>query len=537
MLRSSTQSLSRGLVQGSVRSSPSRSQHVNSAIRRRGMATGPGAKSGGGGLGAGTAVLGLGVAGVGGTVAYAGMDNEFRKLVEDVVPGTSGVFSMIHGDPEPEKPEKPVPSKKKPPPVTTTPPSKMRSLPVTVTDSQLTAADTGSSKDSLGAAPTLAPPLEKPSFMKEEAKEEKKKPVDPPKVEEEEPKKEEEQVKKVVEVPKKEEVKKVENEPKKEEKIKKKMPPAAAAKEEEEVEEEKEAILAGKDLHRKVSLVREELEQEMRVQLKRQSEAHADHIQDSMNVQKQELTRQHSRDLDEATEKAAIKHREELGGIIGHLQGLQIALESRSNMELASLEAQELWLACTALQSAVAETDGKEIRNLNKEITAIKKVLQNHGKDPFVKSILDSIPDLAFRRGVYTEGSIRERFLKVEEVAKQTAMIGPEGGSLLRYFLSYLQSKVIMDTATTEIPSKHAPTDIDKLNTFDLVWLARGSLDRGDLDQAVRYMSLLQGEPKNVSGDWLKEARLLLETKQASKALTAHAAAVGVEALPQRRKH
>ena len=34
--------------------------------------------------------------------------------------------------------------------------------------------------------------------------------------------------------------------------------------------------------------------------------------------------------------------------------------------------------------------------------------------------------------------------------------------------------------------------DVDALNTFDLVWLARGSLDRGDLDQAVRYVSMLK---------------------------------------------
>ena len=78
--------------------------------------------------------------------------------------------------------------------------------------------------------------------------------------------------------------------------------------------------------------------------------------------------------------------------------------------------------------------------------------------------------------------------------------------------------------------------DVDGLGTFDLVWLARGSLDRGDLDQAVRYVSMLKGEPANVSQDWLREARILLETKQACRALVAYAAAVGVEAMPQRKK-
>ena len=68
------------------------------------------------------------------------------------------------------------------------------------------------------------------------------------------------------------------------------------------------------------------------------------------------------------------------------------------------------------------------------------------------------------------------------------------------------------------------------------VWLAKGHLERGDLDQAVRYMTLLRGEPRRAAADWLREARLLLETRQACRALMAHAAAVGVEALPQRRE-
>ena len=44
---------------------------------------------------------------------------------------------------------------------------------------------------------------------------------------------------------------------------------------------------------------------------------------------------------------------------------------------------------------------------------------------------------------------------------------------------------------------------------------------------------LNRGEPANVSRDWLREARVLLETKQACRALVAYAAAVGVEAMPQ----
>ena len=39
-----------------------------------------------------------------------------------------------------------------------------------------------------------------------------------------------------------------------------------------------------------------------------------------------------------------------------------------------------------------------------------------------------------------------------------------------------------------------------------------------------------------MSKDWLREARVLLETKQACRALVAYAASVGVEAMPQRKR-
>lgn len=53
-------------------------------------------------------------------------------------------------------------------------------------------------------------------------------------------------------------------------------------------------------------------------------------------------------------------------------------------------------------------------------------------------------------------------------------------------------------------------------------------VDRGDLMMAMKYMNLLQGAPRKIASDWLKEARLLLETQQAANTLMAHAAASGL---------
>lgn len=59
----------------------------------------------------------------------------------------------------------------------------------------------------------------------------------------------------------------------------------------------------------------------------------------------------------------------------------------------------------------------------------------------------------------------------------------------------------------------------------------RYCIDKDDLAQAVRYLSLLKGEPRLVASDWVQETRLLLEARQVADALLAHAAATGLQAL------
>lgn len=521
MLRTSSQALIRSSVTSAARSSPARRTNQ---FRQQSSS----AASGGGG-GGGKAILGLGVTAVGvvgGGVAYAGVDPDFRRLTEETVPGASTIFSAVLGDPEPAKPAAP----KKPTTsnfsVTSVPPSKKRPIKVDVVDEK--------DKETVPAATTIkkdavmpivpAPPLEKPSFASDKVPEpEEKKKSDKPAVKKAEEKKQEE----------KKEEKKVE-----EKKESSAADDAAFNASMSELDPDKESqILLEKDLYRRVTDMKVEMEEEMRRQLKRQSEAHTDHLKDALDIQQKEATRAFTREMDETLEKASLGQREEMAGIMGHIKGLHTALEKRADMDRASLEAQELWLACSALSQALENTSACPNRSLKKELDSIKKILgEQTTTDAYVKSVLASIPaEASGPQGVSTENDIKDRFLKVEALAKRTALVGEDGGGLMTYALSYLQSMFVMAPSTEEMPSKTTGLDLEALTTFEVVWLARGSLDRGDLRQAVKYMSLLKGEPKNVARDWMRDARVHLETKQASQALILHAAAIGVEALPQKK--
>lgn len=288
------------------------------------------------------------------------------------------------------------------------------------------------------------------------------------------------------------------------------------------------------DHHKKLSALRDEMEKEMRTQLRRQAAAHVDHINDVLEVQSNELKRLHERNVNEVLANEQASYKREMAVIKGTLDGLDRAMEDKTFMKNASHESQELWLACVALQKSLNSEENVPLGN---KIKAIEKVTEKSialAKDDTLKTLLNAIPEAAKTSGVSSGGQIKARFEKVEEMAKRTALIGEEGGSLFLYGLSYLQSMfMISPSKTTKVPNKETETiDVNELNTFDIVWLARKAMESDDLEQAVKYMNLLQGEPRRQASDWLKSARLYLEMGLVCEALTTYATAVGAEAVP-----
>lgn len=286
----------------------------------------------------------------------------------------------------------------------------------------------------------------------------------------------------------------------------------------------------------RLEVLREEAEAEMRAQLRRQAAAHSDHLADVVSVQEAELSRNHSREVDEKLSFARTEYVTSLAGLSGTVAGITSSLQARAMADRASMVAQSLWLACTGLNTSLslgqpeAVTWEGKMKPLAGEVGKIKGVV---GKgDEFVDVVLSTISPVALERGVYTEDSLKERFCKVEKVARRVANIGDDGGSLLSYGLSYLQSLLLVDLSQRTPSACEEPLATTDLSPTDLVDLAKFSLDRNDLARAVQYVTLLRGEPGRVASEWLEEARLTLETKQAAEVLLSHAESKSVETLP-----
>lgn len=170
----------------------------------------------------------------------------------------------------------------------------------------------------------------------------------------------------------------------------------------------------------------------------------------------------------------------------------------RADTEKIARKAQVLWSACQALYRSIrAGCPGREwknqIRPLEPEITAVQKAAGTHPattlhrniiinidfitakEDELVKVIIDGIPPIAKERGVYPEDALRERFIKVEKIARSLALVPAEGARLHIYILSYIQSLLLLKAASP-IPQSELndeTVDFSKLSTNEILQRAR----------------------------------------------------------------
>ncbi|XP_049777643.1 MICOS complex subunit Mic60 isoform X2 [Schistocerca cancellata] len=300
-----------------------------------------------------------------------------------------------------------------------------------------------------------------------------------------------------------------------------------------EAELERERRKLDAEFQKKSLGLKAEAERELRMQLKRQAEAHSDHLHDALALREVELSRKYQRTADERIAEEQAKYKLQIASMMGRLKGLETALRARAEADKKAAQAQLLWSAAQSLHSALkagvpGEPWTRQLRPLEDDVLALRKAAVEG--DELVEAVLAAIPKEAVARGVYPEDALRERFLKVERIARRLALLPERGGSLPLYFFSYLQSLFLIN-AVDPIPQAELsdePVNLAHLDTFDILQRARYWLDRGNFTQTLKYMNLLKGASRQIASDWMNETRILLETQQAAGTLLAHAAAAGL---------
>lgn len=78
-------------------------------------------------------------------------------------------------------------------------------------------------------------------------------------------------------------------------------------------------------------------------------------------------------------------------------------------------------------------------------------------------------------RGVFPEEALRERFVKVDQLARRLALVKNDKAKMPMYVLSYLQSMLILTPANaiSKEELRDEIVDFEKMDTYDIMNRAR----------------------------------------------------------------
>lgn len=157
-------------------------------------------------------------------------------------------------------------------------------------------------------------------------------------------------------------------------------------------------------------------------------------------------------------------------------------------MELQANNASQLWLAVQNLSEIIAVSavdTGSELASIKANLETIKSSAPDN---EFVQQLVRSVPQSSLEHGVWTEPDLKERFKQVKKVCRRTALIDERGGTLFKYFLSYVQSFFIVDTAIdhAKLEAEGSPAlEQFDMSTFNILSYAEYYVESGQFDLAV----------------------------------------------------
>uniref|UniRef100_A0A8C4TAS1 MICOS complex subunit MIC60 n=1 Tax=Erpetoichthys calabaricus TaxID=27687 RepID=A0A8C4TAS1_ERPCA len=285
---------------------------------------------------------------------------------------------------------------------------------------------------------------------------------------------------------------------------------------------------------KKVEEIREVMEAEMRTQLRRQAAAHTDHLRDVLKVQEIELKVEAEQEFSHKLAELETHYRRmtqeqidnftlDMNAAYARLKGMEQAVENHAIAEEKARKAHQLWLSIEALSCILKLASGDSpTEPLDGAVEAIKSSCADN---EFTQTLTSAFPEDSLKQGVYSEAALRARFYNIRKLARRVALIDETRNSLYQYFLSYLQSLLLLEPQQLKPPAQLSSGELD---TFKLLAYATYCIEHGDLELAAKFLNQLKGEPRRVAQDWLNEARLTLETKQVINILSAYANAVGL---------
>ncbi|XP_060833624.1 MICOS complex subunit Mic60-like isoform X2 [Rhopalosiphum padi] len=267
-------------------------------------------------------------------------------------------------------------------------------------------------------------------------------------------------------------------------------------------------------------------EAKFKEQLRYQTEVHMDHLKEAANLAEKEVERRVNLEYSEKAEIEKLKYKEQVSNMIAVMNGINDAVKEHSKKREKLNESFYLWKACQSLFSAIDtyQNDSKhELIPLQDLVNNIKNSGGENHK--IIKELLNTIPERVLTRGIYTEETLKDRFLNVEDKAFHMALVPATNVKLFDLVTSFVFTIFTFKSPIpiSEEELNNAPINVNELNNIDILQRARYWIERDNYYQALQYMYLLKGGAKIIADDWMNETRDYLATQQAAQTLLAYA--------------
>ncbi|CAH2217565.1 jg10687 [Pararge aegeria aegeria] len=275
---------------------------------------------------------------------------------------------------------------------------------------------------------------------------------------------------------------------------------------------------------------RQENDRKAQYALKRQLERHQETLDRRLTEKEEEATIKLNKLVDDRVAYEKHQFAVQLKEMAVKLTLVQDKLNARLKIERDTRRSQDLWVAGASLLAATKK--GDPYVNVDKELRAIERA--SGDGDKLVSSVLKAIPGSVREKGLVPESVLKTKYHQMEDIALKVALVEQEGASLPVYLLSWLQSTFLFMkiSGIPQVEIDNPPKDpqfMSNLDTFDLLQRARFWVERGNLANAIRYVSSLEGASRAAALSWHDAARSHIETRQAAEAILAHAAALGLQ--------
>ena len=239
--------------------------------------------------------------------------------------------------------------------------------------------------------------------------------------------------------------------------------------------------------------------EKLKTELDRTAQVFEQRTQNELLEQAIEMKRRFIKEIKDRVEEERNERLGKLKELAETIKELEAVTSKWADVVENNFKTQQLHVAVEAVRNVVE--DPLQPRPFIRELAALKEVAQN---DEAVRAAIASINPKAYQRGVSSHAQLTDRFRSVREEVRKAALL-PEDAGVAGHAASWLLSKMLFKKSGLAI-GEDVESILTRTETF---------LEEGDLDNAAREMNQLAGWAKALARDWLREARLLLEVKQA----------------------